>query len=1182
MSKKTKAIGGTLSLEITERKQLEKVMPKREEVYLDLVENANDLIQSVTPDGRFLYVNRAWRETLGYSQEEVGRLSLFDIIHPDSQAHCRQVFQRVVAGESVDRVEVTFVTKDGKEVMVEGSANCRFADGKPVATRGIFRNITEDKRVAEALKRSDAFSKTVLNSINEAVCLIDVHDFRIVGVNNAYLEQVALKEEEVIGKTCYEVTHHRSKPCAAPDDICPLLDTVATGEQSVAEHVHYGADGEKMCVEVSTSPVKDENGKVTQVVHVSRDITERKQKEEALRQSEERYRNLVENAMDIICTVTPDGAVTSLNPVFETITGWSCSERIGKQFASMVHPEDLPLVMEMFQEVFREGTAGALEARILTKSGEYLQVEVKGTPLTEGETVIGFLGIARDITERKRMEEALTESEKRFRGLANFLPLTVFEMDDKGDFTFINRQGVETFGYSTDGTTEAPTGLETTAEIFVPEDRDRVMKNRQSVLNGEDIGNVEYTAVRRDGSTFPVEVFYAPIIHAGKRTGLRGVLIDITERKRMEEALTESEKRFRGLANFLPLTVFEMDDKGDFTFINRQGFETFSYPTGEIGEASTRLETTVEIFVPEDRDRVRKNRQRVLNGEDIGNVEYTAVRRDGSTFPVEVFYAPIIHAGKRTGLRGILIDITERKRVEEELRVKDNAIASSINAIAIADRVGDLTYVNPAFLKMWGYDDEKEVLGEEAVEFWQMQEQAAEIMEALQEKGSWEGELTATKKDGTKFDAFLSASMVTDMTGKPVHMMGSFIDITERKQAEEALKESEEKFRTFMETASDLMNITDKDGNFTYVNDSMARTLGYSKEELIGMHITQILTKEALEKDFKPNWDKFITNGGMSLETTFLTKEGEEICCGMEAVIVYDSDGNYVGTRAVHRDITERKHMEEALREKNEQLDAQNEELESQAEELTGQRMVLMAKTKEVERANRLKSEFLSGMSHELRTPLNVIIGFSELMVDEVPGKTNEEQRQCLNDILDSSRHLLNLINGVLDLSRIESGKEELKPENIVLTGVIESLSRAMMPVLAPRKQSLDVEIEEGLPLVYADEVKLGQVLLNLVDNSSKFTPDGGKLKIEAVREGEWCRVSVVDNGLGIREEDQERIFEPFCQLGNPLVKERGGTGLGLAVVRQIVEKYGGRIWVESEPGKGSRFNFTVPLATRS
>jgi signal transduction histidine kinase len=239
----------------------------------------------------------------------------------------------------------------------------------------------------------------------------------------------------------------------------------------------------------------------------------------------------------------------------------------------------------------------------------------------------------------------------------------------------------------------------------------------------------------------------------------------------------------------------------------------------------------------------------------------------------------------------------------------------------------------------------------------------------------------------------------------------------------------------------------------------------------------------------------------------------------------------------------------------------------------------LREKNVQLEEANRAKSEFLARMSHELRTPLNVIIGFSELMLDGITGKVNREQRQCLNDILGSGRHLLGLINDILDLSKIESGKMELKLRKIALPRVIESIKSEIAPMLVAKKQTLEISVEEGLPPVRADKAKVRQVLLNLLSNSIKFTPDGGKLKVEAVREDSWCRVSVIDNGVGIRKEDQEKIFEPFSQLDNSLTGEEKGTGLGLTIAKQIVEKHGGRIWVESEYGKGSKFSFTLPLA---
>ncbi len=410
--------------------------------------------------------------------------------------------------------------------------------------------------------------------------------------------------------------------------------------------------------------------------------------------------------------------------------------------------------------------------------------------------------------------------------------------------------------------------------------------------------------------------------------------------------------------------------------------------------------------------------------------------------------------------------------------------------------------------------------------------------------------------------------------------------MTKRKRAEETLRESEERYRALVNLGAEvgeavimLQDTEQGDGIQTFVSDKWSHITGYSKKKLLGMSFFDLIHPKDREASLERHYRKMRGEAMSGLfELSIVRKDGTEV--PIELTSAYTM---YKGERAnvaYIRDITERKRMELELKEKHEQLDVQNEELQSQTEELMTQQQELIEKTGEVERANRLKSEFLANMSHELRTPLNVIIGFSELMRDEVPGKINEEQGQCLSDVLASSQHLLNLINEVLDLSKIESGKMKFRLANIALTEVIDSLARTLLPILAPRKQSLDVEIEQRLPLVHADEAKVSEVLLNLLSNAIKFTPDGGKLKIEAVRNGDWCQVSVIDNGIGIKKEDQEQIFEPFYQLDNPLTREKSGTGLGLALVKQIIEKHGGQIWVESEYGKGSRFTFTLPLAT--
>ncbi len=233
----------------------------------------------------------------------------------------------------------------------------------------------------------------------------------------------------------------------------------------------------------------------------------------------------------------------------------------------------------------------------------------------------------------------------------------------------------------------------------------------------------------------------------------------------------------------------------------------------------------------------------------------------------------------------------------------------------------------------------------------------------------------------------------------------------------------------------------------------------------------------------------------------------------------------------------------------------------------------------ELAQANRLKSEFLANMSHELRTPLNSIIGFSELLLDQIPGKVNPEQRQCLNDILGSGQHLLQLINDVLDISRIESGKAEMYIEKVDLRGLVEEVQRTVESLVSQKSQGFEVKISSKVDSLWADKRKIKQVMLNLLGNAIKFTPDKGKIGLKVIKKGRCYEITVTDNGLGIPKEQHELIFDEFRQVDGSHTREYEGSGLGLALAKRFVELHHGRIWVESELGKGSRFTFSIPIS---
>jgi signal transduction histidine kinase len=280
-------------------------------------------------------------------------------------------------------------------------------------------------------------------------------------------------------------------------------------------------------------------------------------------------------------------------------------------------------------------------------------------------------------------------------------------------------------------------------------------------------------------------------------------------------------------------------------------------------------------------------------------------------------------------------------------------------------------------------------------------------------------------------------------------------------------------------------------------------------------------------------------------------KDGALIPVEISLSPVKSDDGFRV--TAVIRDISERRKTEERLREMQE------------------------AYTRELELRNQLKSEFLASMSHELRTPLHTIIGFAELLAEELEGPLNEKQKRFMNHIHTDSVHLLNLINDILDISKIESGRMELRRESFDIAGVLEEILSSVRPQAAVK--SIAIETSLSLPAtILADRLRVKQVLLNLLSNALKFTPKGGSVRIEAAQRDGLIEISVIDTGIGIAKEQHEAVFDKFYQVGSTTKGVREGTGLGLAITKALVEEHGGSIRLQSEPGKGSRFTFTIPI----
>lgn len=396
-------------------------------------------------------------------------------------------------------------------------------------------------------------------------------------------------------------------------------------------------------------------------------------------------------------------------------------------------------------------------------------------------------------------------------------------------------------------------------------------------------------------------------------------------------------------------------------------------------------------------------------------------------------------------------------------------------------------------------------------------------------------------------------------------------EIASRLRALEALRESEERFRAFVETTHEWIWSIDQEGLYTYSNPAVTAMLGYTPQELIGHSFLEFMHEED-RQTIEFMFPMIVADkwGWKDLVIRFRHKDGSYRYLERNATPILDAKGELIGYRGSDRDITERRQAEELLREERAQLARR---VEERTAELTAANLQLA-------KAARLKDEFLASMSHELRTPLNAILGMSEVLHEEVYGPLNEKQKQSLHSVQESGRHLLSLINDILDLSKIEAERLPLTFDATCVDSVCQASLRLVREAARRKKLKVAQSVDPQVTTVWADERRLTQILVNLLSNAIKFTPEGGSVGLD-VRCGPGGReidFAVWDTGIGIAPEDFGRLFQPFVQLDSRLARQFGGTGLGLALVKRMVEMQGGTIRVESELGKGTRFSFSLPI----
>jgi len=897
---------------------------------------------------------------------------------------------------------------------------------------GAFMYAALEKKRAEISHEKKEWERT-FHSVPDLVAVIG-NDFRIKKVNRALSERLGVDPHEIEETFCYSIFHETK----APPSFCPHFQMIKDPKGSSIEIYSGKMNGHFL---VSVDPLYDENGQIMGSVHIARDITERKQAEDTLRESQRFIQKIADTTPDILYIFDlARNKIVFANQRLSEVLGYSVEEINNMdehRLAALVHSGDIPVLLELKEKIERA------------------------------------------------VDNEIIETELRIR-------------------------------------------------------------HRDGSLRWIRCSNIVYD---RDND--------------GKLLQIQGAGINITARKLTEEALRASEERFRMLFNKVndAVLVYRISPSGDpmnFIEVNNVACERYGYSREELMKMSI-----VDLNTAINMEMIRKGVADLLT-KGMVIVESVHISKDGKGIPVEINAHLFEYQGKPTVL-SIARDITERKSTAEALIIKDKAIDSSINAMAISDLGGYLTYINPAFLRMWGFENEAEVIGRHVSQFWSDDEAIEGVIQELTEKNSWVGTLKGKKKDGSGMYVELVSNIVRDDKGQALCMMGAFLDITSRKENEERLKlyredleklvslrtdelrASEEDFRTLsqqfdvlLDVIPDALIVFSEDLRVNWANRSAQQSLSALDGKLTGRKCCDIWYEGKIncEECFvKMSFESGKVQGGQ-----IMSSDGR--IWDMSAYPIANENGIVQNVMLVSSDISEK--------------------VELQAERMRAAHLASIG-------------ELAAGVAHEINNPVNGIINYAQILANKVADDSNEFD--IVSRIIKEGDRITSIVHSLLSFARDRKEKRSMvnMKELIIETMILTEANIKKQGI------SLRIDIPDGLPLLHADPQQLMQVFLNIINNAryslmQKKSQVGKELAISVTVEeresGDIMKIAFFDNGMGIAPENMGKIMNPFFTT-----KPVGiGTGLGLSVSHGIISDHNGRILVDSIEGEYAKITIELPL----